>query len=88
METRRRKLDVQAWAGGGFRDNGSLHGIFADKFLPDLTKRNLNEFRTPSGGTDWECLCMAELGQKDRPDKHKGPVLDQLVAFRYARRLG
>ena len=36
---------------------------------------------------DWEIFAWL-VGQEAVPEKHKGPVLDQLIGFRYAPRGG
>jgi antitoxin CptB len=86
METRRRKLTFRAWR-RGFREMDLYMGSFADKFLPDFNEAQLDEFERLLAVPDWDVYAWL-IGQKDVPDKHKGPVLDQLVAFRYAAQAG
>tara|TARA_R110000744_G_scaffold10621_2_gene32922 strand:- start:1681 stop:2007 length:327 start_codon:yes stop_codon:yes gene_type:complete len=86
METRRRKLTFRAWR-RGFREMDLYMGSFADKFLPDFDEAQLDEFERLLEVPDWDVYAWL-IGQKDVPDKHKGPVLDQLVAFRYAAQAG
>lgn len=81
-ETRRKKLRFRAWR-RGFREMDLLMGNFADETLPGLDETALDEFERLLGIPDWEVYAWL-IGQKPVPDNHKGPVLDQLIAFRYA----
>ena len=68
--------------------SGAIHGnTFADKFLPDFNEAELDEFARLLDVPDWEVYAWL-IGQQDVPDNHKGPVLDQLIAFRYAPQAG
>jgi len=63
-------------------------GSFADKFLPDFKRSaNLIEFETPSA-VRTGMFMHGYLGRRTSLDKHKGPVLDSCVAFRYAAQAG
>ena len=62
-------------------------GSFADKFLPDFNEAELDEFARLLDVPDWEVYAWL-IGQQEVPDNHKGPVLDQLIAFRYAPQAG
>lgn len=86
METRRRKLTFRAWR-RGFREMDLYMGSFADKFLPDFNEDELDEFARLLDVPDWEVYAWL-IGQQEVPDNHKGPVLDQLIAFRYAPQAG
>ena len=86
METRRRKLTFRAWR-SGFREMDLYMGSFADKFLADFDEAHLEEFERLLSVPDWEVYAWL-IGQTEVPDNHKGPVLDQLVAFRYAAQAG
>jgi len=81
METRRRKLTFRAWR-RGFREMDLYMGSFADKYLGEFDEAQLDEFERILSVPDWEVYAWL-IGHEDVPDNHKGPVLDQLVAFRY-----
>ena len=82
MEARRRKLKFRAWR-RGFREMDLLMGSFADAHIDSLKEVELDEFEQLLSVPDWEVYAWL-VGQKEVPDNHRGPVLDQLVAFRYA----
>ena len=82
MEARRRKLKFRAWR-RGFREMDLLMGSFADAHIDSLKEVELDEFEQLLSVPDWEVYAWL-IGQKEVPDNHRGPVLDQLVAFRYA----
>ena len=86
MDTRRRKLTFRAWR-RGFREMDLYMGSFADQFLPDFDEAQLDEFERLLSVPDWEVYAWL-IGQTEVPDNQKGPVLDQLVAFRYAAQAG
>ena len=81
LAERRRKLRFRAWR-RGFRELDLLMGSFADLRLDGYCEAELDEFERLLGLPDWEVFAWL-IGQKDVPDNHQGPVLDQLVAFRY-----
>ena len=64
-----------------------LMGNFADKHLVDLDEDGVAEFERLLTIPDWEVYAWL-IGQKPVPDNHTGPVLDQLIAFRYAAETG
>ena len=74
MEARRRKLKFRAWR-RGLREMDLLMGSFGES--------ELDEFEGLLGVPDWEVYAWL-IGQKPVPETHRGPVLDQLIAFRYA----
>jgi len=78
---RRRKLRFRAWR-RGFREMDLLMGSFADQRLEAFDTPELDEFERLLATPDWEVYAWL-IGQKAVPDNHRGPVLDQLVAFRY-----
>lgn len=82
MDARRRKLTFRAWR-RGFREMDLLMGAYADAHMADLSEDGLAEFERLLAIPDWEVYAWL-IGQKPVPDNHKGPVLDQLIAFRYA----
>jgi len=82
MDAHRRKLRFRAWR-RGFREMDLLMGSFADAHIENLDVEGLAEFERLLAIPDWEVYAWL-IGQKDVPDNHKGPVLDQLIAFRYA----
>lgn len=82
METRRRKLKFRAWR-RGFREMDLLMGSFADQHIGSFESEQLDEFERLLGVPDWEVYAWL-IGQKPVPESHRGPVLDQLIAFRYA----
>ncbi len=81
MSERRRKLTFRAWR-RGFREMDLLMGSFAEQNIETLDGDGLDEFERLLSTPDWEVYAWL-IGQKDVPDNHKGPVLDQLIAFRY-----
>ena len=86
METRQRKLTFRAWR-RGFREMDLLMGTFADQYLADFNETELDEFEQLLSVPDWEVYAWL-IGQKPVPENHAGPVLDQLIAFRYAAQAG
>lgn len=85
-EDRRKKLKFRAWR-RGFREMDLLMGSFADIAIESMDTAGLDEFERLLGVPDWEVYAWL-IGQKDVPDNHRGPVLDQLIAFRYAAQSG
>jgi antitoxin CptB len=85
-EERRKKLQFRAWR-RGFREMDLLMGRFADTAIATMDTPGLDEFERLLGVPDWEVYAWL-IGQKDVPDNHRGPVLDQLIAFRYAAQSG
>lgn len=85
-ETRRKKLQFRAWR-RGFRELDLLMGSFADKHLGEYDSEGLDEFERLLDIPDWEIFAWL-VGQEAVPAIHKGPVLDQLIAFRYAAQSG
>lgn len=83
---RRSKLKFRAWR-RGFRELDLLMGSFADVALPTLDEAGLDEFERLLELPDWEVYAWL-VGQAEIPDAHRGPVLDALIAFRYAPRGG
>jgi len=82
MDARRRKLKFRAWR-RGFRELDLLIGSFADKYLDTYGEAELDQFEAILGLPDWEVFAWL-IGQADVPDNHRSPVLDQLIAFKYA----
>ena len=82
IDTRRRKLNFRAWR-RGFREMDLLMGSFADEYLEAYQAEELDEFEALLGVPDWEVYAWL-IGQTPVPNNHRGPVLDQLIAFRYA----
>ena len=85
-ETRRNMLRFRAWR-RGFREMDLLMGSFADASLAGLDEAGLDEFERLLSVPDWEVYAWL-IGQEPVPPKHAGPVLDQLIAFRYAAQSG
>ncbi len=85
-DERRKKLKFRAWR-RGFREMDLLMGSFADSAIESMDPAGLDEFERLLGVPDWEVYAWL-IGQKDVPDNHRGPVLDQLIAFRYAAQSG
>jgi antitoxin CptB len=81
-ETRRRKLRFRAWR-RGFREMDLIMGQFADTAIDSFDVAGLDEFERLLSVPDWEVYAWL-MGQKPVPPNHAGPVLDQLIAFRYA----
>ena len=86
MDARRRKLKFRAWR-RGFRELDLLMGSFADKYLDTYGEAELDQFEAILGLPDWEVFAWL-IGQADVPDNHRSPVLDQLIAFKYAAQAG
>ncbi|KCZ94666.1 succinate dehydrogenase assembly factor 2 [Hyphomonas johnsonii] len=86
METRKRKLKFRAWR-RGFREMDLLMGSFADKHIAAFGESELDEFERLLIVPDWEVYAWL-IGQTPIPDNQRGPVLDQLIAFRYAAQAG
>jgi antitoxin CptB len=86
MDERRRKLRFRAWR-RGFREMDMLVGNFADQNLERFTATELDEFERLLAVPDWEVYAWL-IGQKEIPPNHQGPVLDQMIAFRYAAPFG
>ena len=85
-EIRRKKLQFRAWR-RGFRELDLLMGSIADKHLGDDDSDSRDEFERLLGIPDWEIYAWL-VGQEEVPAQHRGPVLDQLIAFRYAAQSG
>ena len=85
-DIRRKKLKFRAWR-RGFREMDLLMGSFADIAIESMDTAGLDEFERLLSVPDWEVYAWL-IGQKDVPDNHRGPVLDQLIAFRYAAQSG
>lgn len=85
-ENRRKMLKFRAWR-RGFREMDLLMGSFADATLESLGSEGLDEFERLLEVPDWEVYAWL-IGQKSVPENHSGPVLDQLIAFRYAAQSG
>ncbi len=81
MDEKRRKLKFRAWR-RGFREMDLIMGSFADKVIADFDTSQLAEFERLLATPDWEVYAWI-IGQKPVPENHRGPVLDQLIAFRY-----
>lgn len=85
-EIRRKKLKFRAWR-RGFREMDLLIGSFADATLESLDTAGLDEFERLLKVPDWEVYAWL-IGQEPVPAQYAGPVLDQLIAFRYAAQSG
>jgi len=86
MYTRRRKLKFRAWR-RGFREMDLLMGSFADKYLDTYGQAELDQFEALLGLPDWEVYAWL-VGQEEVPEADRSPVLDQLIAFKYAAQAG
>jgi antitoxin CptB len=64
-----------------------LMGSFADTRLAGLSEPELDEFERLLDVPDWEIYAWL-VGAKLVPQNHQGPVLDELIAFRYAAQPG
>jgi len=64
-----------------------LMGSFADSALDSFDENGLDEFERLLAVPDWEVYAWL-IGHEPVPEKHAGPVLDQLIAFRYAAQSG
>jgi antitoxin CptB len=78
----RRKLRFRAWR-RGFRELDLVMGNFADAEIEAFTDTELAEFERLLSAPDWEVWAWL-TGQSSVPDNWRGPVLDRLIAFRYA----
>ncbi len=86
IETRRKKLRFRAWR-RGFREMDLLMGSFADLHIDAFGETDLDAFERLLATPDWEVYAWL-IGQKTVPENHRGKVLDQLIAFRYAAQPG
>ena len=86
LDAHRRKLVFRAWR-RGFREMDLLMGSFADENMAKLDEDGVAEFERLLSIPDWEVYAWL-IGQKPVPENHQGPVLDQLIAFRYAAQPG
>ncbi|MCA8902461.1 MAG: succinate dehydrogenase assembly factor 2 [Hyphomonas sp.] len=82
VDTRRRKLKFRAWR-RGFREMDLLMGSFADQHLYTFGPAELDQFEALLGVPDWEVYAWL-IGQDEVPEAQRSPVLDQLIAFKYA----
>lgn len=64
-----------------------LMGSFADAHIDSFGEAELDEFERLLNVPDWEVYAWL-IGQQDVPEDQTGPVLDQLIAFRYAAQAG
>ncbi|MBY9067808.1 succinate dehydrogenase assembly factor 2 [Hyphomonas sp. WL0036] len=85
-DSRRSKLKFRAWR-RGFRELDLLIGSFADAHLDSLDEAGLDEFERLLDVADWEMFAWL-VSREPVPANYQGPVLDQLIAFRYAPRGG
>jgi antitoxin CptB len=85
-DIRRKKLKFRAWR-RGFREMDLLIGSFADAQIDSFDAAGLDEFERLLAVPDWEVYAWL-IGQTPVPETHAGPVLDQLIAFRYAAQAG
>ena len=81
LQTRRRKLTFRAWR-RGFKEMDLIMGQFADQHVPSMTETELEEFERLLATPDWEVYAWI-IGNKPVPPNYAGPVLDQLLGFRY-----
>ena len=86
LDAHRRKLVFRAWR-RGFREMDLLMGSFADENMRKLDEDGVAEFERLLSIPDWEVYAWL-IGQKPVPENHQGPVLDQLIAFRYVAQPG
>lgn len=86
MDEHRRKLRFRAWR-RGFREMDLLMGAFADEEIASMSDEDVAEFERLLGTPDWEVYAWI-IGQREAPDNFKSPVLDRLIAFRYAAQPG
>lgn len=82
MNERKRKLRFRAWR-RGFREMDLIMGRFADKYIAKFEPAQLDEFESLLNAPDWDVYAWV-LGKSEIPAAHKGPVMDQLIAFRHA----
>lgn len=82
MDERRRKLKFRAYH-RGFREMDLLMGSFADQAIVDMSDAELDEFECLLDVPDWDVYAWL-IGKTDVPDNYRGPVMDKLLAFRFA----
>ena len=82
MDKRKRKLRFRAWR-RGFREMDLIMGRFADTYIAEFEPSQLDEFERLLEQADWDVYAWI-LGKTEIPATYKGPVLDQLIAFRCA----
>lgn len=86
MDAHRRKLSFRAWR-RGFREMDLLMGSFADAHLETMTNTELDEFERLLDVPDWEVYAWV-VGNTEVPENQVGPVLDQILSFKFAAQPG
>lgn len=86
MDNRKRKTIFRAWR-RGFRELDLLMGSFADSRVPAMAIEELEEFERLLSLPDWEIYAWI-VGQRDPPPNQRGPILDELMAFKFEARGG
>jgi antitoxin CptB len=86
MDEHRRKLRFRAWR-RGFREMDLLMGSFADAEIAAMNDTDLAEFERLLATPDWEVFAWV-TGKSEVPENYASPVLDRLLAFRYAAQPG
>lgn len=81
MDDRQRKLLFRAQR-RGFREMDLIMGQFADANIADMAPAELDEFERLLATPDWEVYAWI-IGNKQVPPNYAGPVLDQLLSFKY-----
>ena len=76
-----KRLRFRAWR-RGFREADLIMGRFADARLAKLAPAELSEFERLLDAPDTEVFAWI-CGREEAPENFRGPVLDQLKAFRY-----
>ena len=81
MDERKRKLKFRAQR-RGFREMDLIMGQFADAHIGAMNDAELDEFERLLATPDWDVYAWI-IGNKPIPPNYAGPVLDQLLGFRY-----
>ena len=81
MNERKRKLKFRAQR-RGFREMDLIMGQFADAHIAAMSDAELDEFERLLATPDWDVYAWI-IGNKPVPPNYTGPVLDQLLGFRY-----
>lgn len=81
MQERKRKLQFRA-SRRGFREMDLIMGQFAQQKIEAMSEEELDEFERLLATPDWEVYAWV-IGNKPVPPNYAGPVLDQLLGFRY-----
>jgi len=81
MDDRRKKLRFRAWR-RGFKEIDLILGPFADRRLPNLTERQVDEFERLLDAPDQDVFAWI-TEQAPAPAEYDTPTLALIRAFRF-----